>query len=93
MYTQVLGARRNTASADDGSNGGIVLIDGDRSINRMANREEKVAKDFRSFRSTTIGADFRVSRMKRDGGRFLRLPSNGCSTEGVDVAKDGAEIL
>ena len=57
MYTQVLGARRGSTGTDDGRNGGIVLINGDRSINGMANREEKVTEYFRPFRSTTIGAD------------------------------------
>ena len=51
-----------------------------------------MTEDFCSFCGNTIGADLRVSGMKRNRRRLLSLPGDGSTINGMDVAEDGAQI-
>ena len=68
MNAKVLGTRSDATGTDDSCDGCIILIDSNGFVNGMANREEKVTEDLCTLGGSTVGSNFRVSRMERDRG-------------------------
>ena len=86
MNSKVLRPRSDSTGCDYSCNCCIILIDSDGFIYGMANRQEKVTKDFRTFGCPTIRSNFRIGRMERDRSRFLRFSSDCSVTKSMNVA-------